>query len=1236
MESGAGGTGTPGAAEGRRDTTARRLAPAAADLGRLAIAWGTAAIVILATVAVASLSFVYRREARSKELDRYYSRAIERASEHFALRFENDRQVVDSVTQGSAADKLHSYDSECAEDDGLAGGRSAADGLCRAQHIAAGNRTHGLTIQDCPQEAKWGEAIVKDEMGKSFFIFPPSPGPRATDRQPPPKLCGAVAVSDFVGPLSTTEARRAALQNATHLDDVVLFQDDRSVPLGDGGMGLVSLPPENGPPRGARVARGVEVGPAKVRVYLRQVDVEVHGPDGKRVVFTLAGLVDEDRLAREADMIPPGTFYWAVLVVAAVALSLPLAKLWFLGRLARLRRLDVAFLATAAVVAVLVSSILFLTALANNRWSMRLDQRLANVGRQARDRLAVRLDAAARSLNGLVLDNAPRPDGTIAPIAPEQTHFFARRWEPDVFGLAPAKGLAGSNLSWTAAFLATAQGDSIARFVPGDHAPSVINIKDRPYFRRALDGDVRCLAMGGPPDAEKCPVPAAAAEVLRSVASGKISLYLARRTNWSEASVPDRADVAGILVGVDDFLHPQLPLGFALAVLDEKGTVLLHSEHDAHHGESFFADVDDPRDLQATIAVRTGHALDMRYAGVSSRAYVEPLAAVGWDVVVWANRDVIEVPTTDLVVITACALALLAAGLLVATAAGCIVWIFVRDPRRRRVAFHLRPGGAHPRTYAALAVRASAAAAVLCLLSLVLPAWVPGAVLLVIELCAMVWFGQRLQEIQDPHKQCRIGDQEWGEAWSSMPHAHACALFALTGIFLVAPTFTVFRTAYDYVSSSVLVAEKMHLDTARELESTCLAPRPGGEAEARSENTCPHVFDGDPRPRATPEDARSKWLEGMLFAPLLDRFPPLPGVHGDRSARWYRTGATARETLPLCAPCDYDPWRIATLMAGFLVVGLLAHWVAYRSLRRLFFIDVSIALRSNQGPPPDARSLTDCRQSILVIHPPASLVEELAALCVDVGAPLGAGASGEAVTRGPRDVGLVRDLGALLGSPAGPMHLRRAFAQGRPVIILSSVDPWRRLTGALRTEWAKVLEGCVVKLCGPDMGEKSASPGEPEKPSPTSATVPGTKSISREAKFIVQWCASDDDERRVLAQLAIDHHPSPHRGNCATMGHLARRGLLDPCTLTIDDRHFAAFIASEVTTTDLDRIEREQGPNAWKTLRIPLVTAASALLAMLAQGSPELQATGVIFPAVFAATQVILKALGTQDPPVRT
>jgi hypothetical protein len=49
-------------------------------------------------------------------------------------------------------------------------------------------------------------------------------------------------------------------------------------------------------------------------------------------------------------------------------------------------------------------------------------------------------------------------------------------------------------------------------------------------------------------------------------------------------------------------------------------------------------------------------------------------------------------------------------------------------------------------------------------------------------------------------------------------------------------------------------------------------------------------------------------------------------------------------------------------------------------------------------------------------------------------------------------------------------------------------------------------------------------------------------------------------------------------------------------------------------------------------LRVPLVTAGGALVAMLGASSPELATTGIIFPAVFAAMQVVLRALGSEEP----
>ena len=1035
----------------------------------------------------------------------------------------------------------------------------------------------------------------------------------------------------------------------------MLFQDDRSVSLGDGGMGLTTLPPpvDKGPAHGARMSPNVEVGAARARVYMRDVDVKVFSASGDPVAFTLAGLVDEHRLAEEAARIPAGTFYWEVLVVAMGALSLPLAKLWFLGRRSRLRRIDVAFLATAALVAVLLSSILFLTAFVNNRWGARLDQRLAQVAHSARERIASRLDASARTLNGIVQRRAP-PAPACTPVI-EETRVDSARWEPARLG-EPGIGIARANLSWIIAFLASDEGDPLAWFAPGDHALSVINLRDRPYFRRVLSGDVRCLAEDAvSDDASKCSVPPAAADVLRSIASGNIALYLARLAPTVDDEDPTRREVAGLLVDVDDLIHPQLPLGFALAVLDESGTVLLHSGHDAHHGEKFFEDIDDPRDLQATIAARSQHPLDIRYAGVPSRAYVEHLPSVRWDVVVWANKDVVDVPTTDLVVVTAIELALVAAGFVFLCAAGAAIWVVAVGGRATLPRFHVRPSGATPLAYARLGWQALAVTVILCAATVAAPPWVPRLLILAFEALAIYWCGRRVWQLQSPPGQCPLGLGQ-GRAWDRTPLAYAGALFAVSGILFVAPTFTLFRIAYDHVSASILVAERSHIVEARQTAAFADArqtARRQGDIDchtvddsqsvdaachepARPENACPFVFDAASSDRVD-ADSRSTWVEQPYVTPLLDEFPPLPAIPGDRSSRWYRSAVGAGETLDLLAGAC-DPWRVAVLLATFIVGGVLLHWIAYRSLRRLFFIDVSISLRSAE-PVPDAMTLVeraaappqrDKAASILVIHPTARLASQLAERCAVFPASVGGrGAATQGTeAEAPLPVALVPDLIDCLRLPEKRQkEIQRAVANGS-VIVLSRADPWRRLAGAARGEWAAALAACKVFVDGPDL-QAQLPPTAPLGAAATGQECP------REALYITQWNDSDAEEQRVLAQLAIDRHPSPHRENCGTMGHLARRGLLDVCTLTIRDPDFRAFVASQVTSADLDRHESDEGPNAWKTLRVPLATAASAAVVMLAQGSPELQATGIIFPAVFAAVQVILRTLGAPEPPAR-
>ena len=159
------------------------LASEPRSLTRLAVARGTAAFVMLATATVAVLTFTLGLRMRLTELDQYYSRAVARESEHFALRFENDRQVVDSVTQGAAPNLVPRGDEAGSVPRGEAavmlpsyqgGCQNARDReLCEATQIAKGNGIleNVLKMEVCPEGMRWGQPIVQEQGGKPTLIF---------------------------------------------------------------------------------------------------------------------------------------------------------------------------------------------------------------------------------------------------------------------------------------------------------------------------------------------------------------------------------------------------------------------------------------------------------------------------------------------------------------------------------------------------------------------------------------------------------------------------------------------------------------------------------------------------------------------------------------------------------------------------------------------------------------------------------------------------------------------------------------------------------------------------------------------------------------------------------------------------------------------------------------------------------------------------------------------------------
>jgi hypothetical protein len=106
------------------------------------------------------------------------------------------------------------------------------------------------------------------------------------------------------------------------------------------------------------------------------------------------------------------------------------------------------------------------------------------------------------------------------------------------------------------------------------------------------------------------------------------------------------------------FVDPVVPPGLAFAVLDENGTVLLHSEKQRALNENFFKETDDNRDLRGAIHARRDHQVNGRYWGVDHQMYVAPIPGTPWTAVAMREEAVLRNVNTESMALTALLLVL--------------------------------------------------------------------------------------------------------------------------------------------------------------------------------------------------------------------------------------------------------------------------------------------------------------------------------------------------------------------------------------------------------------------------------------------------------------------------------------------------------------------------------------------------------------------------------------------------
>jgi hypothetical protein len=470
------------------------------------------------------------------------------------------------------------------------------------------------------------------------------------------------------------------------------------------------------------------------------------------------------------------------------------------------------------------------------------------------------------------------------------------------------------------------------------------------------------------------------------------------------------------------------------------------------------------------------------------------------------------------------------------------------------------------------------------------------------------------------------------------------ACFGLANVFIIFPTIVFFMGGHCAAVGNLLRAEQDHYRTHLESRAACLvAPSvKGGEA-------CPDVFwpPDMRRVEAVDDPVDAAWFSSPALWPastLSDRLPlytsakydtallarASPDAHPPPPRSWVRSASTLHlqpqakgwaieSDLPRLLAFENWGWP-ALVVALFAALTAGANAISYQSIQRLFFTDVlterrgAWAVKGRLTPDALARELAPSRRArILVLHPPCDLSAKLRqdprfARLNELDSPC----------KPPTTIAFVADLEPLLATPIWADRLLEAAETEPSLLVLCSVDPLRQGPTEQRRTWAMALKDFRVV-------------GGPGRPIPTLADknthgiLPGEQ--PSEAAYMHEWTTSDDDEQRVLAQLAIDGYASPHPRNAPTLRHLTARGLLDADSLTLRDDDFRDFLRRTVSSDDLHVWQARETALAWRAVRLPLSAGVTILLVLLGVSRPDLAETGALLPPVVAGLPVLLRVL---------
>lgn len=443
----------------------------------------------------------------------------------------------------------------------------------------------------------------------------------------------------------------------------------------------------------------------------------VHG--NKSNEWVVCGLVSASRFRYDVSAVS------ASLILIAIAIALLALCCWPYLRIALIHPsqplmiTDVVLIIICTIVGAAVITLALLDAFAYLGITQTADEQLSKFGEK------VNLDFAADVRRAMAVlskaEKLTRADATKArEHQPVQTLPKSLMGDPET-GSYPYI----ESISWI-----DEEGKQSVRF--GRILSALKDVSGRTYFK--LASQERTWTLPGDPPTQYV------LDWVRSKATGEVRAILAKKTEeakaWDKAYHSDDErgppfSVIALATNLIDISDAIRPPGAEMAIIDENGEVIYHSDTQRIGYENFFTETDQNRNLRSAVVARRAGHVDATYWGDDQSMYVRPLDGSAWTLVTFRAKRLTRVLNVEATLLT---LALL----LLSAVPYFVVYLAVLLLKPRYRAPRLWPDATRQGDYLRLCVVLAALVLLFALNNYALAPWDSYSGIVILPLLAMV------------------------------------------------------------------------------------------------------------------------------------------------------------------------------------------------------------------------------------------------------------------------------------------------------------------------------------------------------------------------------------------------------------------------------------------------------------------------------------------------------------------